>query len=71
MAAPFQTLRYIRLFSRFAKSYIPDPFLRIYVETIHAGKHGSDSGVFDTEGRFLPCKFEDMWCKVGRSLSRV
>lgn len=48
---------------------MPDPFLRIYLETIHAGKHGSDSGAFDTEGRFVPCKFEDMWTKVrGRAL---
>lgn len=49
---------------RLAISYIPDPFLRIYIATIHADKHGSDSGVFDTEGRFVPCKFEDMWTKV-------
>ncbi|KAF8434814.1 Caleosin related protein-domain-containing protein [Boletus edulis BED1] len=49
--------------TRLAMSYIPDPFLRIYIETIHANKHGSDSGAFDTEGRFVPCKFEDMWTK--------
>jgi len=53
----------LSLTTRLAKSYIPDPFWRIHVETIHAGKHGSDSGVFDNEGRFVPCKFEDMWCK--------
>lgn len=51
-------------FCRLAISYVPDPFLRIYIETIHADKHGSDSGAFDTEGRFVACKFEDMWSKV-------
>lgn len=51
---------------RLAISYIPDPFLRIYLATIHTDKHGSDSGAFDTEGRFVPCKFEDMWTKVSR-----
>ncbi|KAN0085948.1 Caleosin related domain containing protein [Tylopilus felleus] len=49
--------------TRLAISYVPDPFLRIYIETIHADKHGSDSGAFDTEGRFVACKFEDMWSK--------
>ena len=57
-------LQALTLISRLAISYIPDPFFRIYIETIHADKHGSDSGVFDTEGRFVPCKFEDMWTKV-------
>lgn len=51
---------------RLGVSYFPDPFFRIYIETIHMDKHGSDSGVFDTEGRFIPAKFEDMWSKVYR-----
>lgn len=45
-------------------SYIPDPFFRIYVDHIHKGKHGSDSGVFDSYGRFNPCRFEDIWAEV-------
>ncbi|KIJ61435.1 hypothetical protein HYDPIDRAFT_177025 [Hydnomerulius pinastri MD-312] len=49
--------------TRLGVSYLPDPFFRIYLETIHADKHGSDSGTFDTEGRFIPAKFEDMWTK--------
>ncbi|KIK92759.1 hypothetical protein PAXRUDRAFT_829665 [Paxillus rubicundulus Ve08.2h10] len=49
--------------TRLGVSYLPDPFFRIYLETIHADKHGSDSGVFDTEGRFIPARFEDMWTK--------
>ena len=35
---------------------LPDPLGRIWLERIHRCKHGSDSGVFDTEGRFVPQK---------------
>jgi peroxygenase len=41
----------------------PDPFLRIYVDNINNAKHGSDSGVYDTEGRFIPQKFEEIFAK--------
>jgi peroxygenase len=47
-------------------SWIPDPCFRIYLMSIHKDKHGSDSGIFDTEGRFIPSRFEDMWVKVSR-----
>ncbi|KEY69579.1 hypothetical protein S7711_06208 [Stachybotrys chartarum IBT 7711] len=43
--------------------YLPDPFFRVYLENIHKDKHGSDSGTYDTEGRFVPQKFEDMFAK--------
>ncbi|KAI0395209.1 Caleosin-domain-containing protein [Xylariaceae sp. FL0594] len=47
------------------KTFIPDPFFRLYTERIHKDKHGSDTGTYDTEGRFLPQKFEDIFAKYG------
>jgi peroxygenase len=44
---------------------LPDPCGRIYLDRIHRDKHGSDSGVFDNEGRFVPQAFEDWWAKYG------
>ncbi|KAL7802160.1 Caleosin related domain-containing protein [Trichoderma aethiopicum] len=43
--------------------YLPDPFFRIYLKNIHKTKHGSDTGTYDSEGRFVPQKFEDMFSK--------
>jgi peroxygenase len=43
--------------------WLPDPFFRIYTARIHKDKHGSDSGTYDTEGRFVPQKFEDIFAK--------
>ncbi|GAO14079.1 hypothetical protein UVI_02038290 [Ustilaginoidea virens] len=45
---------------------LPDPFFRIYIERIHKNKHGSDTGTYDNEGRFVPQKFEDMFSKYSR-----
>ncbi|KAF9184226.1 hypothetical protein BGZ51_003471 [Haplosporangium sp. Z 767] len=44
-------------------SWLPDPFFRIWVRRIHKDKHGSDSGTYDTEGRFVPQHFEDVFSK--------
>ncbi|XP_044436298.1 probable peroxygenase 5 [Triticum aestivum] len=35
----------------------------IYVKTIQQGKHGSDTDVYDTNGRFVPEKFEEIFKK--------
>ncbi|KAF8862579.1 Caleosin-domain-containing protein [Acephala macrosclerotiorum] len=43
--------------------WLPDPFFRIYIARIHKDKHGSDSGSYDTEGRLVPQKFEDIFSK--------
>ncbi|KAI9020572.1 Caleosin-domain-containing protein [Hyaloraphidium curvatum] len=48
-------------------SWIPDPRFRIYIRDIHRTKHGSDTEVYDTEGRFVPEKFEEIWSKYDRS----
>lgn len=49
--------------TRLARSYWPDPLFRVYVGGIHKAKHGSDSGTYDKEGRFVPQAFEDMFAK--------
>ena len=43
-----------------------DPRLRVHTSNVHKGKHGSDSGVYDTEGRFVPQKFEELFTKWDR-----
>ncbi|KAI1785933.1 Caleosin related protein-domain-containing protein [Ganoderma leucocontextum] len=45
---------------------LPDPLGRIWLARVHRCKHGSDSGVFDGEGRFVPQKFEDFFAKYGQ-----
>jgi len=49
--------------TRLAYSWLPDIWWRVYVRPIHKAKHGSDTGVYDKEGRFVPQNFEDMFSK--------
>lgn len=46
--------------------FLPDPFFRIYLNKIHKDKHGSDSGAYDTEGRFRAQNFEDVFAKYDK-----
>uniref|UniRef100_A0A1D1ZET5 Putative peroxygenase 5 n=1 Tax=Anthurium amnicola TaxID=1678845 RepID=A0A1D1ZET5_9ARAE len=42
---------------------LASPLLPIYVSNIKKGKHAGDSGAYDTEGRFVPAKFEEIFQK--------
>lgn len=46
-----------------APGFLPDPFFRIFLKNGHRTKHGSDTGVYDSEGRFIPAKFEEIFSK--------
>jgi len=50
-----------------AYSYLPDPYFRIYVNSIHKAKHGSDTGIYDSDGHLRPALFEELFDKFDKS----
>ncbi|KNG46289.1 caleosin domain-containing protein [Stemphylium lycopersici] len=43
--------------------WLPDPYFRLFLQNVHRARHGSDTGTYDTEGRFIPAKFEEIFTK--------
>lgn len=68
---PFSFISMLVIHSTFSypscPSILPDPLFRVYLQNIYKCKHGSDTGSYDNEGRFVPQKFEDFFNKYGQA----
>ncbi|KAG8072283.1 hypothetical protein GUJ93_ZPchr0006g43863 [Zizania palustris] len=42
--------------------------LDIYIDNIYKGIHGSDTGAYDAEGRFVAEKFDEIFAKHGKTV---
>nr|GMD70515.1 probable peroxygenase 5 isoform X1 [Ipomoea batatas] len=57
---------HVILSSRTRPGKWPSPLFPIVVKNIKHGKHGSDTGAYDSEGKFVPSKFEEIFKKHAR-----
>lgn len=48
------------------ESYIPHPLFPVIIKNVHKNKHGSDSDVYDSEGRFRPQQFEELFSRFAK-----